>query len=171
TGDIRFLDRWRYYTNHIDAALRDGTPFALSDGTPAPSDAIAARIAAADYVQSAGLTVSSAAIEASAGAYLQAIDEPGGTMLVGSGNHEVVFTATRDIARLNIYVTHPSGSPSPLQCEVRVDGQAQRKGTELMAHFSYQVAAGAVITLRSTSLGGQQCNAIWRLREAPDMQQ
>ncbi|KFL53623.1 MULTISPECIES: hypothetical protein [Burkholderia] len=51
------------------------------------------------------------------------------------------------------------------------DGQAQRKGTGLMAHFRYRVAAGSVITLRSTSLGGQQRNAIWRLREAQDMQQ
>ncbi|WP_351061212.1 hypothetical protein, partial [Psychrobacter sp. TB20-MNA-CIBAN-0197] len=67
TGDIRFLDRWRYYANHTDASLRDGQPFALSDGTPAPSDAVAARIAAADYVRSAGLTVASAAIETSAG--------------------------------------------------------------------------------------------------------
>ncbi|WP_396332608.1 hypothetical protein [Burkholderia anthina] len=171
TGDIRFFDRWRYYANHVDSALRDGVPFALSDGTPAPSDAIVARIAATEYVRSAGLTVTSAALEASAGAYLQAIDEPGGTMLVGSGNHEIAFTATRDIERLNVYITHPSGSPSPLRCEVLIDGHAQRKGTELMAHFWYRIAAGAVITLRSTSLGGQQCNAIWRLREAPDMQQ
>ncbi|KVU53004.1 hypothetical protein [Burkholderia cepacia] len=171
TGDIRFLDRWRYYANHVDAALRDGVPFALSDGTPAQSDAVAARIAATDYVRSAGLTVAAATIETSAGAYLQAIDEPGGTMLIGSGNHEVVFTATRDIARLNVYVTHPSGSPSPLLFEVLVDGQPQRKGTELTAHFTYRIAPGTVVTLRSTSLGGQQCNAIWRLREAPDMQQ
>ncbi|AWV03761.1 hypothetical protein DM992_31735 [Burkholderia sp. JP2-270] len=52
-----------------------------------------------------------------------------------------------------------------------VDGQAQRKGTELMVHFRYRVAAGAVITPRSTSLGGQQRNAIRRLREASDLQQ
>ena len=154
-----------------DAALRDGIPFALSDGTPVQSDAVAARIATTGYMRSAGLTVAAAAIEESTGAYLQAIDEPGGTMLIGSGNHEIVLTATRDIARLNVYVTHPSGSPSPLLCEVLVDGQPQRKGTELMAHFWYQVVAGTVITLRSTSLGGQQCNVIWRLREAPDMQQ
>ncbi|WP_227791619.1 hypothetical protein [Burkholderia sp. BE17] len=51
-----------------------------------------------------------------------------------------------------------------------VDGHAQRNGTEPMVHFWYRVAAGAVITLRWTSLGGQQCNAIWRLRAAPDMQ-
>ncbi|MCR4465740.1 hypothetical protein [Burkholderia sp. SCN-KJ] len=171
TGDIRFFDRWRYYSNHVDAALRDGMPFALSDSTPAPSDTAAARIAATEYVRSAGLTVSSAAIEGSAGAYLQALDEPGGTMLVGSGNHEIVLTATRDIARLNVYITHPSGSPSPLRCEVLIDGQAQHKGPDLMTHFWYRISAGTVITLRSTSLGGQQCNAIWRLREAPDMQQ
>ncbi|RQS61620.1 hypothetical protein [Burkholderia sp. Bp8984] len=171
TGDIRFFDRWRYYANHVDAALRDGMPFALSDGTPAPSDTAAARIAATEYVRSAGLTVNSAAIEGSAGAYLQALDEPGGTMLVGSGNHEIVLTATRDIARLNVYITHPSGSPSPLRCEVLIDGQAQHKGPDLMTHFWYRISAGTVITLRSTSLGGQQCNAIWRLREAPDMQQ
>ncbi|KUY67798.1 hypothetical protein WI25_21295 [Burkholderia cepacia] len=122
-------------------------------------------------MQSAGLTVSAAAIEDGAGAYLQPIDEPGGTMLVGSGNHEIMFTATRDIAQLNVYVTHPSGLPSPLRCEVLVDGQAHRKGIEPMAHFWYQITAGTVITLRSTSLGGQQCCAIWRLREAPDMQQ
>ncbi|WP_256978299.1 hypothetical protein [Burkholderia sp. HI2500] len=54
TGDIRFLDRWRYYPNHTDAALRDGMPFALSDGTPAQSDTVAARIAATGYVRSAG---------------------------------------------------------------------------------------------------------------------
>ncbi|WP_321811661.1 MULTISPECIES: hypothetical protein [unclassified Burkholderia] len=171
TGDIRFFDRWRYYANHVDAALRDGMPFALSDGRPAPSDTAAARIAATEYVRLAGLTVSSAAIEGSAGAYLQALDEPGGTMLVGSGNHEIVLTATRDIARLNVYITHPSGSPSPLRCEVLIDGQAQHKGPDLMTHFWYRISAGTVITLRSTSLGGQQCNAIWRLREAPDMQQ
>jgi hypothetical protein len=171
TGDIRFFDRWRYYANHADAALRDGMPFALSDGTPAQSDAIAERVAARDYVRSAGLTISVAAIEGNADAYLQAIDEPGGTMLVGSGNHEIVFAATRDIARLNVYVTYPSGLPSPLRCEVLVDGQAYRKGIESMAHFWSQITAGAVITLRSTSLGGQQCRAIWRLRDAPDMQQ
>ena len=171
TGDIRFFDRWRYYANHVDSALRDGVPFALSDGATTPSDTIVARIAATEYVRAAGLTVTAAALEASAGAYLQAIDEPGGTMLVGSGNHEIVFTATRDIERLNVYITHPSGSPSPLRCEVLIDGHAQRKGTELMAHFWYRIVAGTVITLRSTSLGGQQCNAIWRLREAPDMQQ
>ncbi|WP_063551877.1 hypothetical protein [Burkholderia territorii] len=171
TGDIRFLDRWRYYANHVDAALRDGVPFALSDGTPAPSDPAAAGIAATAFMRSAGLAVASVAVERSAGAYLQAIDEPGGTMVVGSGNHEIVLTATRDIARLNVYITHPSGSPSPLRCEVLIDGHAQPKGTELMAHFWYRIVAGTVITLRSTSLGGQQCNAIWRLRETSDMQQ
>lgn len=51
------------------------------------------------------------------------------------------------------------------------DGHAQRNGTEPMAHFRYRVAAGAAVTLRSTSRGGQQCNAIWRLREAQDMHQ
>ncbi|MGS0891419.1 hypothetical protein ACVBGC_02475 [Burkholderia stagnalis] len=171
TGDIRFFDRWRYYANHVDAALRDGAPFALSDGAPVQSDASATRIAAADYVRSAGLTVSAATLEQSPGAYLQAVDEPGGTLLIGSGNHEVVFTATRDIPKLNVYITHPSGSPSPLRCEVAIGADVQRKGTELMAHFWYHVTAGTVITLRSTSLGGQQCNAIWRLRETPDMRQ
>ena len=118
---LSYLDTGAMYRAVCWAALRDGIPFALSDGTPVQSDAVAARIATTGYMRSAGLTVAAAAIEESTGAYLQAIDEPGGTMLIGSGNHEIVLTATRDIARLNVYVTHPSGSPSPLLCEVMLE--------------------------------------------------
>ncbi|WGS46891.1 hypothetical protein LFL97_32365 [Burkholderia sp. JSH-S8] len=171
TGDIRFFDRWRYYANHAKFALREGEEFALSDGVPTPSESLTERLSASEFYRSTGLSVTAVEIEECSGAYLQPVDEPGGVMFIGCGNHDITLTATQDIPRLNVYITHPSGTPSPLRCEVVIDGRTYCKGTELMGHFSHRVSAGTVIVLRSTSIGGQQCNAIWRLREASDIQQ
>ena len=171
TGDIRFFDRWRFYIHDVEFALREGANFALSDGVLTPSDQFAEHASASRFLQSVGLTLSASSMETCAGSYLQVVDEPGGAMLIGSGNHEIAFKATRDMPRLQVYITHPSGSPSPLRCDVEIDGHTFRKGKDLMTHFWHPISAGTVIVLRSTSLGGQLCNAIWRLRDAPEIQQ
>jgi hypothetical protein len=92
-------------------------------------------------------------------------------MLVACGNHEIVLEAVRDVPGLQVYATHPSGSPSPLRCEVEIGGNKFYKQKDLATHFKFHMRAGERILLRSKSLGGQLCDAIWRLRETAEMKQ
>jgi hypothetical protein len=165
--DSRFFHRWRFYNNYADSALRDGREFALSSAALARTEQADL---ASQPLQSVGLAFMTCSIEHCSGSYLQMVDEPGGAMLIGAGNHEIVLEAIRDIPQLYVYAMHPSGLPSPLIYEVEVGGETFRKKNHAIGHFSTSVSAGATISLLSTSLGGQLCSAIWRLREQPDME-
>jgi hypothetical protein len=168
TGDIRFFDRWRYYINNVDFALREGPKFALSG---AALNHVAHLDAAPCALQSVGLALTTCSVERCSGAHLQVIGEPSGAMLVACGDHEIVLEAVRDVPGLQVYATHPSGSPSPLRCEVEIGGNKFYKQKDLATHFKFFMRSSEKIVLRSKSLGGQLCDAIWRLRETAEMKQ
>jgi len=164
--DGRFFHRWRFYNNHADLALRNGPEFALSSAALARTERSDVE---SQPLQSVGLTFMTCDIEHCAGSYLQVVDEPGGVMLLGAGNHEIVLEAIRDIPRLYVYATYPADLPSPLMIEVEAGGTGLLKPKGSPGHFGVSLSAGAPLSLRSTSLGGQLCSVIWRLREQPDM--
>ena len=163
--DSRFFHRWRFYDNNVDGALRQGQEFALSGAALARTDQADL---ASQPLQSVGLAFMTCYIEHCSGSFIQVVDEPGGVMLVGAGNHEIVFEAIRDIDQLHIYAMHPSDLPSPIVVEVEVGGARFRKQKDSIGHFRISSLAGSTLLLRSTSLGGQLCSALWRLREQPD---
>lgn len=165
--DSRFFHRWRFYNHNVDSALKNGHEFALSSAALARTEQTDL---ASQPLQSVGLSFVTCCIEHCSGSYLQVVDEPGGAMLVGSGNHEIVLGAIRDIARLHVYAMHPSDLPSPLVIEVEAEGARLCTPKGSTGHFCLSLSAGSTISLRSTSLGGQLCSAIWRLCEQPDME-
>jgi hypothetical protein len=164
--DSQFFHRWRYYNNYPDSALRNGHEFSLSKAALARTEQADL---ASQPLQLVGLAFMTCYIEHCSGSYLQVVDEPGGAMLVGAGNHKIVLEAIRDVPRLDIYAMHPSDLPSPLMIEVEVGDIRFRKQKDSIGHFTISLSAGATLSLHSTSLGGQLCSAIWRLREQPDM--
>jgi hypothetical protein len=172
SGNVRFFDRWRYYANHPAAALEGGAAFALSGGGVVPAveagtgwDDIQAL--SAGY----GLRVHSLRKEDDPGASLSVLSSSLGLNILCEGNIEITFEATRDILSLNIYMSHPSGFPSPIRCSVSCRGQETPSHSDLMTHYCYSLNQGTQFTLSSTSLPGQLCKGFWYLSDRRDIQQ
>jgi hypothetical protein len=118
-----------------------------------------------------GLALSAVRMERFTGAHLQIMKTPDDVTIFGAGNHEIQLTATRAIPRLNVYMTHPSGFPSPIRWSLTLDGQSATNSNQLMTHFSHPLEAGASVVLKAESLGGQLCKVLWTLATSAEIQQ
>jgi hypothetical protein len=168
-GDIRFLNRWRYYANDAAHALEAGRAFALAPDDV--RDPVGFSDEVAQHFADLGLALSGVRMERFEGAHLQIMKTPDDVTIFGAGNHEITFTATHAIPRLNTYMSHPSGFPSPIRWSLSVDGQTASNSNQLLSHFSHPVEAGAAVVLKAESLGGQLCKVIWTLTTSAEIQQ
>ncbi len=167
-GDIRFMNRWRYVTNRPTHVLNAGQPFALAPSTLAPVASYPAGLVEA--CAALGLEVLSA--DAEPGGYFQAFAHGGDAILNLSGNHTLTLRATRTMPELHVYMTHPSGFPSPIRMTLNLrDETVHSIATALHSSYSIGLAAGDTLALRATSLGGQMCHATWVLARTPYIKQ
>jgi hypothetical protein len=169
SGDIRFLNRWRYYANHAGDALEAGRSFALAPDDV--QDPVGVSVEVAQYFADLGLALSGVRMERFKGAHLQIMKTPDDVTIFGAGNHEIAFTATETIPRLNVYMSHPSGFPSPIRWSLIVDGQTATNSNQLLSHVSHPLQAGASVVLKAESLGGQLCKVLWTLTTSAEIQQ
>jgi len=169
SGDIRFLNRWRYYANNAGHALEAGRSFALAPDDL--QDPVGFSGEVAQYFADLRLALCGVRMEPFEGAHLQIMKTPDGVTIFGAGNHEIAFTATDTIARLNVYMSHPSGFPSPIRWSLTVDGQTATNSNQLLSHVSPTVQPGASVVLKAESLGGQLCKVLWTLTTSAEIQQ
>ena len=169
SGDIRFFNRWRYYANNPDHAFAHGEALALAPSHHLQEIEISDEAAAA--TRTLGLTLSAVRTEPYPGAHVQHVNTPSNLTWFGVGNHEIQMTATEDIARLDVYMSFPSGFPSPVRWVIDVDGKTMVNSNQLMSHQPISLQAGSRVVLRSQSLGGQLCKALWMLSTTPEIQQ
>jgi hypothetical protein len=168
-GDVRFLNRWRYYANDAANALHAGRPFALAPDNV--QDPVGFSGDVAQNFADLGLALSAVRMERFTGAHLQIMKTPDDVTIFGAGNHEIALTATQAIPRLNVYMSHPSGFPSPIRWSLTVDGQTATNSNQLMTHISHPLEAGATLVLKAESLGGQLCKVLWTLAASAEIQQ
>lgn len=162
TGDIRFLNCWRFYSHHRAYALTDGASFALTPDTREPLAEIPEPIHAA-FAQVGFETVT---VRAEAGATLHAFRDVDGLHVVGTGNHEIELRAADEIVRRILTVMYLSGSPAPIRARVRLGGEEMVVARDASQWISMRVPAGQVVTLVSESLPGQMGKVAWIVSDA-----
>ncbi len=171
-GNVRFYDRWRYYANHPLSALEAGAAFALTEGRLIP---VTEAGAGWDDLQALcaehGLRLLTLKREDDAGASVTVLKTALGLNIVGDGNIAITFEAVRDIPGLNIYMSHPSGFPSPVRCTVTYREHETATQSDLLTHYRYSFNQGSQFTLSAQSLAGQLCKGLWYLSDRPDIQQ
>lgn len=172
TGNVRFFDRWRYFRNDPDTALAEGRAFALSSGEcvampESGSGWDGAWALSARY----GLRLKSLLREDVDQSNITISETETGLTIVCTGNAEITLEALTYTPNLNIYMSHPSGFPSPIRCFVRCQGGEAASHHDLLTHYCYSFAQGTAFTLSSVSLGGQLCKSIWYLSDTRDIQQ
>lgn len=171
-GNVRFFDRWRFYGNHPGLALEKGRPFALTAGDLVPMPESGPRWDAAQAVCAAyGLRLTALRREAGERGDITILDSETGLTIACAGNAEIAFEALTDIPGLNIYMSHPSGYPSPVRRAIACHGNEAGSHHDLLTHYRYSFARGVPFTLSSSSLGGQLCKSIWFLSDKPDIEQ
>ncbi|MCJ2013415.1 hypothetical protein [Methylobacterium sp. J-076] len=167
TGDIRFLNCWRYFSIHADRALDAGRPFALSDSAVSPVTAVPPGLAGT--VEEAGLEIVSLAGEDGAG--LHAFRDGDGLTIVGTGNHDITLRTTRAFDPLACTVMYLSGHPAPLKMRIAMAGQEIGIGRDLSQWASMTMPPGVQIDLHAESLPGQMCKVVWILSDRRSLAQ
>ncbi|MBE7197998.1 MAG: hypothetical protein INR70_09355 [Parafilimonas terrae] len=171
-GNIRFFDRWRFYGNQGARALQEGAAFAL-----APGDLHAVPDAGPEWegYQEAcarhGLRLTGLRREVEDRDALSFVSTRAGLTILCEGNAEMTFEVAADTIDLNVYISHPSGFPSPIRRSVTCGGGVAASQNDLMAHYRYGLVRGTPITLSSTSLAGQHSRCIWLLSGKPEIEQ
>ena len=168
-GDVRYYDRWRYYTNHRDHALREGARFALSspDQGPLPPTHPIHSDGATDLLAAAGLRIADLTAEIRDEAAFGVFRAAAGLFIHASGNHRIVLEATRDLPALQIHMSSPTGFPSPIHRSVTVAGQVFDNASTLATRLNVTLARASAIDLRAESLGGQLCETTWIVADDP----
>ncbi|GJD37138.1 hypothetical protein [Methylobacterium aerolatum] len=171
-GNVRFLDRWRYYGNHGATALSEGAAFALSPGGLGPDVAADAQWdSLRAIVARHGLRLTGLRLEAAAGVAVTAQSTATGVTLTCEGTVAITLETVGETSDFNVYMTHPSGFPSPIRRSVTCLGSEAPSHCDLMAHYRYSLPEGAPVTLTATGLGGQLCKSIWFLSDRPFIEQ
>ena len=171
-GNVRFYDRWRYYANHADAALADGAAFALSSGELGPPAAAGPDWDRLTQTCAAhGLRLTSLRREADARGDVSFESTPSGLAIQCTGNVAITVEIAAPAIDLNVYLSHPSGFPSPIRRGVTCHGHEARSHNDLLTHYRYHLSGGSPVTLTATSLGGQLCKSFWLLSDAPEIEQ
>ena len=170
-GDVRFYDRWRYYTNHCDHALREGTRFALSEAVPEllPASHALYGAEARDRLAERGLALTGLSIENPATAVVGLSVTGAGLCLHACGNHEIVLEAIRDIPRIDFHASYPAGFPSAIRRTFTIGDQVIRNLNQLSAKCSATLVRGSTAVLSAESLSGQRCETTWVLCDDPGL--
>lgn len=167
TNDVRFLNRWRFFTNRPAQALRDGQPFALVAPSqiviPTPSRSLAATFEA--------VGLESASISCEARASCHAFQDGEGITVIAAGNHSMTLRAKRALNPLVVNVMTLSGIPGPIRAQVRLGQQEITIQKDMSQAVSMALAPADEIQILAESLPGQMCKIAWILSDRHAMSQ
>ncbi|QTO23954.1 hypothetical protein [Burkholderia seminalis] len=163
TGDVRFLNHWRYLSRDAEQAIALGQAFALP-----PEPGMREQPAALDALPLERLAANGLALMAAhedvlpdvprlaAGASFR---HPQGSALNAWASHTVEFEVTRERTVLDIGLSHLSGQPSAPRAHVARNGES----VSLQAPYKISVSTqpGDRIVLSALTLPGQACHTAW----------
>lgn len=169
TGDVRFLNRWRYFSLRYDHALKQGVRLSLS--TPERGDAWQPvdldRLHPARF-RAVGLEPIAAKFDRYRGVAVSIADAmPGFTGLSLStwSAHEIEFEFACDEtcgeAVFQLTVSHLFDQPSCVHAELVLDGVVVP--LRVPQNLGGPLRRGGRVTLRALALPGQKCHVQWNI--------
>ena len=161
TTDIRFLNCWRFYSNHSDYALSAGQPYALADPKTGPLGAVPAGVAS----DAAAMGIEILAIEGEDGGVWHAARDGDGLRIVATGNHVIRCRTTRQIDVLVLTAMYLSGDPAPIRAGIAVPGHELIIARDMSQSSSFTAPQGTDVSFHAESLPGQNCTIVWVLSE------
>ncbi len=163
TGDVRFLNQWRYLSRDADHAIARGQAFALP-----PDPGMREQPAELDTHQLERLAAGGLSLVAAHEDVLPNVPRlvagtsfrhPQGSALNAWASHKVEFEVTRDRTVLDIGLSYLSGQPSAPRARVEHNGES----VSLQAPYKLSVTtqSGDRIALSALTLPGQVCHTAW----------
>ncbi|GJE39304.1 hypothetical protein [Methylobacterium persicinum] len=167
TYDIRFLNRWRYYTNRPMRALQYGRVFALKAlseiAIPTPPRHFS------DTIETIGLEIGSIFCED--GSTGHAFQDGESVTVIATGNHSMTLRAVRPLTPLVITVMTLSGLPGPIRTQIRLGEQQVTIQRDMSQWIETELMPGDEIQILTESLPGQMCKIAWILSDRHAMSQ
>lgn len=163
TGDVRFVNRWRYLARNSEHAIALGQAFALTSESgvreqPADLDPPQSERFAAN-----GLSLVAAHEDLLANVPRLAAGgsfrNPHGCALNAWASHKVEFAVTHERAVIDIYVSHLSGQPSAPCTQLEHNGEVL--SLQVPSNVKLTVKQGDRVALRAVTLPGQPCHTAW----------
>ncbi|WP_175760811.1 hypothetical protein [Burkholderia ambifaria] len=163
TGDVRYLNRWRYLAREADQALALGQALAL-----APESAAREQPAEFDSQCSERLSASGLAFVAAHEDVLPNVPRlgagssfrhPQGIAFNAWTAHRIEFEVLQERAVIDISLSHLSGQPSAPRAQLERNGEVR----SLQAPYNGKltVKRGDRVVLRAFTLPGQACHTAW----------
>lgn len=163
TGDIRYLNRWRYLSRDAPRAMELGQALALeleADAWEQPAVFDAPHV---ERFASIGLALVAAHEDVlpnlprlAAGISFR---NPQGCALNAWAPHRVEFAVTCERAVIDISLSHLTGQPSAMCARIEYNGEVHP--LEVPHSFTLGVKQGGRVVLSALSLPGQACHTVW----------
>ncbi|HDR9766457.1 TPA: hypothetical protein QDC27_002913 [Burkholderia cepacia ATCC 25416] len=163
TGDVRFLNHWRYLARHAEHAIALGQAFALAPEAGKRAQPADPGLLQPERFVASGLSVLAAHEDVLANvprlAAGPSFRNPQGHALNAWAAHTVEFAVTRDRLVLDIWLSHLSGQPAAPGLQLEHNGVT----VALLAPHKFSVATqqGDRVVLRALTLPGQACHTAW----------
>ncbi|WP_423760829.1 hypothetical protein [Burkholderia sp. NLJ2] len=163
TGDVRFLNHWRYLARHAEHAIALGHAFALAPESGMREQPADLGLLQPERFAASGLSLVAAHEDVLANvprlAAGPSFRNPQGCALNAWASHTVEFAVTGERMVLDICVSYLSGQPSAPSAQLAHNGatvslQAPQK-------LSLATQPGDRIALRALTLPGQACHTAW----------
>ncbi|MBN3746990.1 hypothetical protein G3N96_16350 [Burkholderia sp. Se-20373] len=170
TGDIRYLNRWRYLSRDAQRAMELGQVFALALEADAREQPAALDAPHVERFAAIGLALVAAHEDVlpnlprlAAGVSFR---NPQGCSLNAWAPHRVEFAVTCERAEIDVSLSHLTGQPSAMCAWIEHNGEVQPLA--LPHSFKFDVKQNDRVALSARSLPGQACHAAWDIvmREA-----
>ncbi|KVT75682.1 hypothetical protein WT25_01975 [Burkholderia territorii] len=163
TGDVRYVNRWRYLARNAEHAIALGRAFAL-----APESAIREQPADVDILQDERFVANGLSLVAANEAAMENVPHltagtsfrnPQGCAINAWTSHKIEFTVTHERALIDICVSHLSGQPSAPSAQLECNGEAT--SLQVPSNVKLMVKQGDRVALRAVALPGQACHTLW----------
>ncbi|NIF41575.1 hypothetical protein F3J14_11905 [Burkholderia sp. Tr-862] len=163
TGDVRFLNRWRYLAREADQAIALGQAFAL-----APESATREQPAELDSQCSERFSASGLAFVAAHEDVLPNVPRlaagssfrhPQGVAFNAWAAHQLEFEVMYERAVIDISLSHLSGQPSAPGAQLELNDEV--RSLQVPCNGKLSVTRGDRVVLRVLTLPGQACHTAW----------
>ncbi|KVR38187.1 hypothetical protein WK13_00935 [Burkholderia ubonensis] len=163
TGDVRYLNRWRYLARNAEHAIALGQAFAL-----APESSVREQPADLDMLQSERFAAIGLSLVAAREGMLENVPRlaagisfrnPQGCAINAWASHKIEFTVTHERAVIDICVSHLSGQPSAPSAQLERNSEVL--SLQVPSNVKLAVKQGDRVALRVVTLPGQACHTAW----------
>lgn len=163
TGDIRYINRWRYLSRHAASALQNGVSLSLTHPGEVQWSAYPLAGQASIMLRSLGLEIdASTTFEPQRWPHVSRSGEQQAVSIHACGNTHVALRIVDAVTTLKLRATHLADEPSCLEVEISRNGELVYT-SGLPVTLQIETARGDTIGLRSRCLPGQLAHARWQV--------